>query len=131
MILVDSSAWIEYLRDTGSPACERVNDLLREDTSIAVCDTVIMEILAGTKNEQAANELLRMLDRCQFFPSRPLFDSTAAAGIYRTCRRAGYTPRRLNDCAIAAVALTNGLTVLHADRDFEGIAEITGLLTEQ
>jgi len=28
MILVDSSAWIEFLRDTGSPVCERVDQLL-------------------------------------------------------------------------------------------------------
>ncbi len=131
MILVDSSAWIEYLRDTGSPVCDRVEGLLREEASIAVCDTVIMEILAGSTSEQAASELLRLLDRCRFFPSRPLFDSTGAADIYRACRRAGYTPRRLNDCAIAAVALAHGLTVLHAHRDFDGIAEITGLLIEQ
>ncbi len=127
MILIDSSAWIEYLRDTGSGACTRMNDLLASDAPMATCDTVMMEILSGTTSEQEANELMRLLDRCRFYPVRPLFDSTGAAAIYRRCRRVGFTPRRLNDCLIAAVALEYDLPVLHQDRDFERIAEVTGL----
>lgn len=130
MILIDSSAWIEYLRDTGSAACERVDALLRSDTPIATCDTVMMEILAGTTSEREANDLMGLLDRCRFYPARPLFDSTGAAAIHRSCRRAGFTPRRLNDCLIAAIALEHGLPVLHQDRDFERIAEVTGLRIE-
>lgn len=130
MILVDTSAWIEYLRDTGSPSCLRVGELLAADVPIATCDTVMMEILAGPTSEHAANELMRLLDRCRFYPARPLFDSTGAAAIHRSCRRAGFTPRRLNDCLIAAIALEHDLPVLHQDRDFERIAEVTGLRVE-
>lgn len=130
MILLDTSAWIEYLRDTGSSACQRVNDLLIDDEPVATCDTVISELLAGPKDEYHANELMRLLDRCHFYPTRPLFDSTGAAAIYRACRRSGFTPRRLNDCFIAAVALENGLVVLHTDRDFDRIADVTGLMID-
>ena len=31
MILVDTSAWIEFLRDTGSAVCTRVDELLGAD----------------------------------------------------------------------------------------------------
>ena len=44
MILVDTSAWIEFLRDTGSPICKRVDDLLAAE--VATCDVVRMEVLA-------------------------------------------------------------------------------------
>lgn len=128
MILVDSSAWIEYLRDTGSPTCLRVEELLRADAPIATCDTVLMEILAGPTSERSAADLMRLLDRCRFYPARPLFDSTGAALIYRICRRAGFTPRALNDCLIAAIAIAQGISVLHHDRDFDRIAEATGTL---
>jgi hypothetical protein len=128
MILVDSSAWIEYLRDTGSPACGRVDELISTETLIATCDTVVMELLAGLASEREAVTLLRLLDRCQFFPTRPLFDSTGASDIYRACRRAGVTPRAVNDCLIASVAMANGLTILHQDRDFGLIADATGSL---
>jgi predicted nucleic acid-binding protein len=103
---------------------------LEEGSPIATCDTVMMEILAGTTSERAAADLMRLLDRCTFYPVRPLFDSTGAAAIHRSCRRAGFTPRRLNDCLVAAVALEHDLTVLHRDRDFERIAEVTGLRIE-
>jgi hypothetical protein len=128
MILVDSSAWIEYLRDTGSATCRRVDELLSTDTPIATCDTVVMEILAGSTGERDATTLRRLLDRCRFFPTRPLFDSTGASDIYRACRRAGFTPRALNDCLIASVAMANGLEILHKDRDFDRIADATGSL---
>ena len=36
MILVDTSAWVEFLRDTGSTACDRVEALLGGES--AVCD---------------------------------------------------------------------------------------------
>ena len=130
MILIDTSAWIEFLRDTGSSVCQRVGELLEEETPIATTDTVVSELMAGPTDERQANELMRLLDRCRFYPTRPLFDSTRAAAVYRTCRRSGFTPRQLNDCFIAAVALEHGLVVLHKDRDFERIAEVAGLLVE-
>jgi predicted nucleic acid-binding protein len=34
------------------------------------------------------------------------------------------------DCAIAASAMASGLTVLHYDRDFDRISQVTGLATE-
>lgn len=40
MILIDTSAWIEFLRDTGSVTCLRVDQLLGED--IATCDPFIV-----------------------------------------------------------------------------------------
>jgi predicted nucleic acid-binding protein len=126
MILVDTSAWIEYLRDTGSPACHRVDQLISSETPMATCDTVVMELLAGSSGEREAATLLRLLDRCQFFPARPLFDSTGASDIYRACRRSGFTPRSVNDCLIAAVAVANGLEILHQDRDFDRISDVFG-----
>lgn len=45
MTLIDASAWIEFLRGTGSTVCNAVDALLAED--IAVCHAVQMEVLAG------------------------------------------------------------------------------------
>ena len=81
-------------------------------------------------DEYHANELMRLLDRCHFYPTRPVFDSTGAAAIYRACRRSGFTPRRLNDYCIAAVALETRLIILHEDRDFDRISDVTGLLID-
>ena len=45
MILVDTSAWVEFLRDTGSVVCILVEELLAAD--IAVCEPVRMEYWRG------------------------------------------------------------------------------------
>jgi predicted nucleic acid-binding protein len=37
---------------------------------------------------------------------------------------------RLNDCLIAAIALDHGASLLHADRDFDVIAHVTGLSSD-
>ena len=38
MILIDTSAWVEFLRDTGSSVCDRVEAVLEKD--IATCDPI-------------------------------------------------------------------------------------------
>ena len=124
MILVDTSAWVEFLRDTGSPACERVDVLLEAD--VATCDPVRMEVLAGARDERHLHELRRLLARGTSIPTLPT-DYEDAAAWYRTCRRNGDTIRRLVDCLIAAVAIRAGVELLHADADFEALARHTPL----
>ena len=48
-----------------------------------------------------------------------LVDYEQAAALYRQCRAKGETVRKLIDCLIAAIAIRNGLAVLHKDSDFE------------
>ena len=57
----------------------------------------------------------------------PVVDFEAAASIYRTCRRAGVTPRGLVDCMIASVALRCGATLLTADADLVRVAAVIGI----
>lgn len=124
MILIDTSAWVEFLRGTGSPACDRVEDLL--DGEMAVCDAIRMEVLAGARDEQHLQSLRRLLARSVTLPTRPS-DYEDAALLHRSCRRGGETVRKLIDCLIAAVALRNGTPILHADRDFDTIARLSPL----
>ena len=124
MILIDTSAWIEFLRDTGSPICERVDDLLAAD--IATCEVIKMEVLAGARNEEHLQQLRRLLARASTLRMEPV-DYDAAAALYRTCRRQGRTVRKLLDCLIAAVAIRNDVPIIHRDADFDVLAELTAL----
>jgi len=124
MILVDTSAWIEFLRDTGTPVCQRVDDLLAGE--LATCDPIRMEVLAGARDDAHLDDLRRLLARAALLVTVPA-DYEIAAALYRTCRRRGETVRRLTDCLIAAHAVRTGLTLLHADRDFEVLARHTAL----
>lgn len=124
MILVDTSAWVEFLRGTGSPACEEVDRLL--DAEIAVTEPVLMEVLAGARDERHLHELRGMLGRAHLLRCGPA-DYPGAAALYRQCRARGETVRRLIDCLIGAVAIRNDTPVLHRDEDFDVLARHCGL----
>lgn len=127
MTLVDTSAWVEYLRGTGSAADRAVHDLIASGEAVALAEPVVMELLAGAGNEAQAQALRRMLLSFDCRPTAGVADFEEAARIYRACRHAGRTVRSLTDCLIAAVALRDGLRVLSADRDFEAISAVTGM----
>jgi len=122
VILVDSSAWIEFQRATGSPADRRLTAALEGDEALATTGIVTLEILAGARDEDHEHELRRLLARCRFLPLVEPFDHESAAALYRACRRSGTTIRRLPDCLIATVAIRNRVELLHCDSDFDAIA---------
>jgi hypothetical protein len=127
VILIDTSAWVEFLRDTGSPVCRRVDSLL--GSPIATCDPIRMEVLAGARDERHLNDLRGLLARASIVPASPAAYEEAAA-LYRVCRRRGETVRRLIDCVIASVAISADVPVLHDDADFEVLARHTRLRTD-
>ena len=127
MTLVDTSAWVEYLRATGSDVHRHVRHLLELDQVLHTTDVVMMEVLAGGRDEEHAMQLRRLLLRCEFVAVEGLGDFEQAATLYRRCRRAGTTVRAINDCLIAAVAIRRGLEVFQADKDFEAIARHSDL----
>ena len=119
MILVDTSAWIEFLRNTGSSTCNEVDRLL--DSELATSEPVRMEVLAGATSESHLRQLRGLLGRCSLVPVISQDYDTAAA-IYRGCRSQGATVRKMVDCLIAAIAMRRGMPLLHSDRDFDSIA---------
>lgn len=124
MVLIDTSAWVEFLRDTGSLVCERVDAVL--ESEIAICDPVRMEVLAGARDEWHLASLRRLLARASLLPMTTE-DYEEAAALYRICRRGGETVRSLSDCLIAAVAIRADVAMLHHDRDFAVLARHTAL----
>lgn len=127
MILVDTSAWVEFLRNTGSTTCNRVDALLEDD--VAVCDAIRMEVLAGARDERHLQALRRLLALAAVLPTEPAHYDDAAA-LYRACRQKGETVRKLIDCLIAAVAIRADTPVLHKDVDFDVLARHTDLRIE-
>ena len=128
MILVDTSAWVEFLRDAGTPVCDEVDRLLAED--VAICDAVRMEVLAGARDESHLRQLRGLLARATNLPTEP-GDYEIAAALYRSCRHRGETVRKPIDCLIGAVAVRHGAAVLHADSDFSTLARHTAVIVHE
>ena len=122
-MIVDTSAWVEFLRGTGSPTHLRLRAAIEKDEAIATPAPVLMELLAGCRTEEHAARLQRMVARYEVLAVEGLADFEDAAWIQRRCRAGGRTVRSMVDCLIAAVAIREGRPLLTADRDFEVIAE--------
>jgi len=125
--LVDTSAWIEYLRDTDNEVCNTVDRLVGGDRSLATTDVVIMELLCGARSVERKREIWAFMNRCVMLPTRPLFDYEIAAELYTRCRRDGFNPANTNDLVIASVAIGKKVPLLAADLDFERIAAVSSL----
>lgn len=127
MILIDTSAWVEMFRATGSATDQRLTALFGSDREVLTTEPVALELLAGVHSPADRTRVKRTLAACRLVSIRNAADWEDAAGIYLACRRSGATPRELLDCLIAAVAIRADVPVLAADRDFEIIAEHTPL----
>ncbi|MCQ3808685.1 MAG: PIN domain nuclease [Acidimicrobiia bacterium] len=124
MILIDSSAWIDFLRDAPGVTANAVEAAL--DGEATICDVISMEVLAGARDDAQEVSRRGLLARATVIPTEPT-DYDLAAVLYRTCRRRGETVRKLIDCLIASVAIKSGLQLLHSDRDFNALARHTPL----
>ncbi len=124
MPLIDTSAWVEYLRNSDSVTCNEVDRLLNFEP--ALCDAIRMELLAGARDEQHVAQLEKFLASTTVIKTESI-DYDNAAAIYRACRKLGLTIRAQIDCLIAAIAIRTDTDLLHNDSDFDAIAQVTKL----
>jgi predicted nucleic acid-binding protein len=127
VILADTSAWVEYDRATGSDVDRRLAALIGGDGPLAITEPVVMEVLAGARDDRRESDLRRLLLRFYLLRFDVAADFDAAARIYRRCRRIGVTPRGMIDCMVAAVAWRSGATLLAWDADLDRVARVVGV----
>ena len=127
MILADTSAWVEYDCATGSDVDRRLAALIGDDGPLAVTEPVVMEVLAGARDDRRESDLRRLLLRFHLLRFDVAADFDAAVRIYRRCRKIGVTPRGMIDCMIAAVAWRSDATLLAWDADLDRVARVVGI----
>ncbi|MGH2822793.1 MAG: type II toxin-antitoxin system VapC family toxin [Thermoleophilaceae bacterium] len=127
MILADTSAWVEYDRGTDGPVDRRLAELIDAAGPVAVTEPVVMEVLAGARDDRREANLRRLLLRFELLRFEPLSDFDSAVRIYRRCRAAAVTPRGMIDCLIAAVAWRREASLLAHDADLGRVAGVVGI----
>ena len=130
MIVVDTSAWIDFLRARETPADLTICRLIAEDAPLAVTEVVVFELLTGVRSEREQDDLRDHVLSIPVLPLNGLDGYEAAADLYRACRRGGETLRSPVDCLVAVPAIAANATLLAADRDFEILARHTPLRLE-
>lgn len=126
-VLVDTSAWVEYLRGTGSPHNVWIREAITAEQPLGWTDPILYELTAGARSPERADELRALLLRGPMLSVAGLQDWEDAAQLYRTARARGRTVRSSIDCLIAAVAVRTGSPLLATDRDFQELARVSEL----
>jgi predicted nucleic acid-binding protein len=127
MVVVDSSVWIAYLRDLGTPATVKLESLAREPLLIG--DLILLEVLQGARDEGHAARMERALRQYTVVPLCDDELAVAAARNYRKLRGLGVTIRKTSDLIIGTFCIERGHKLLHDDRDFAPMEQHLGLET--
>lgn len=127
MILIDTSAFIEFLNKTGSPFDREIESLISNNEDIAIADIVLTEVLQGIKDDKEYTEVKKSLLSFPVYSLKNVDSYIAVAELYRKCRKKGLTIRNTIDLLIAQIALENDLILLHNDRDFNTLSKVCHL----
>ena len=126
MILVDSSVWIDYFRSADTPQVALLDSFLGR-RPLAVGDLIAAEVLQGVRDEQEFKLVKKTLDAFEHIDLVGYALAIKAAENHRLLRANGITIRKTMDTLIATRCIEDGLTLLHADRDFLPFARHLGL----
>jgi predicted nucleic acid-binding protein len=114
MILVDTSAWIEFFRGR-DPLASAVDRALAGNEA-ALCGPVEVELRRGLSSERERASVLPLLTGCHMLP-KPEHLWMEAGDLGFALRRRGISPKTI-DLLIATYALVHSATLLTNDKDF-------------
>jgi uncharacterized protein len=119
MILVDTSAWIEWL--IGSPTGDRLTEHLPQQADWLVPTMVQLELAGWLTREVGGDEADRVIAFTQVCVVVPL-DTEIALAAAEAC-----SAHRLAaaDAIIFSTARARGATLLTCDGHFEGLPDVT------
>lgn len=126
MIVVDTSAWIDYFNGKIAPHTNRLDKDLGKERVI-IGDIIIAELLQGfkiDKDYKIARKLIESLEYRDFIGKEI---AIKAADNYRSLRKKGVTIRKTIDAIIATFCIENGYELIHNDKDFDPFEEYLGL----
>ena len=126
MILVDSSVWIDYFRSADTPQVALLDSLFGR-SPLAVGDLIAAEVLQGVRDEREFKWVKKTLDAFEHIDLAGYDLAVKASENYRSLRAVGVTIRKTIDTLIATRCIEDGLTLLHADRDFLPFSQHLGL----
>jgi predicted nucleic acid-binding protein len=125
MYLVDTSVWIDFLRERDNSAVRHFIRLLEMTTPFAISGLIYQEILQGATSQKDFDQLSTYLGTQNFLhPKNNILSHQKAAWLFFACRHKGLTVRSATDCLIAQIALEHNLVLLHNDKDFEFIKKV-------
>lgn len=126
MVIVDTSAWIEYLKDGVPDVAEKVDRSLEQDL-VAIGDLVYCEVMQGIRSSRERGQVSSLLLSLPQFDMVGFDIAERSAANYRFLRSKGVTVRKTIDVLIGTFCAEHGFQIVHNDSDFDLMAKHIGL----
>lgn len=119
LVLVDSCAWIDFLRYQEGKLGNQVAVLI-ENNQVAITGVIIAELLQGVKTKKQHEQINLLINSVMSFPTQEL-DWVNAGLLLQELRSRGIT-LPLTDALIAVIAQRYQVKVLTIDKHFQHLA---------
>jgi len=126
VVIVDTSAWIEFFRG-GLPRIVNKVDLCLEQDLVGIGDLVYCEVMQGICSPREKIEVSSLLLALPQFEMVGFSMAEKSASNYRLLRSKGVTVRKTIDVLIGTFCAEHGLQLIHNDSDFDLMAKHIGL----
>jgi predicted nucleic acid-binding protein len=126
MVIVDTSAWIEYFRN-GAPSVVHDVDHCLEKSLVGIGDIIFCEVIQGIKSKPDREKVSRLLLSLPQYEMVGFRIAEKAADNYRLLRSHGITIRKTIDVIIGTFCAENGFSLIHYDKDFHAMLPHVGL----
>ena len=121
MIVVDTSAWIDFFAGKKTTQTTRLKNAIQNAEDLCICGVILTEVLQGIRKDSDFERIAALFYELVYLPEQKS-THLLAAKIYRSLRKKGITIRKPIDCIIAANCIENTSFILHNDKDFEYIS---------
>lgn len=126
MVIVDTSAWIEFLRGGAPEVVEKVDRCLDQDL-IGIGDLIYCEVMQGIRSPRERNRVSSLLLSLPRFDMVGFAIAEKSAANYRRLRSKGVSVRKTIDVLIGTFCAAHRLQLIHNDSDFDRMAAHIGL----
>jgi predicted nucleic acid-binding protein len=126
MVIVDTSAWIEYFRNGAPNIVAKVDRSLDRDL-VGIGDLIYCEVMRGIRSGRQRTEVSSLLLSLPRFEMVGFRIAEKSAANYRLLRSKGVTVRKTIDVLIGTFCAERGFQIVHCDSDFDLMARHIGL----
>jgi len=126
MVIVDTSAWVEYLNGSDCPVVSKVDQCLEQDL-VGIGDLIYCEIMQGIRYRRQRSRVSSLLLSLPQFDMVGFSIAEKSAENYRLLSSKGITVRKTIDVLIGTFCSEHGFQIVHNDSDFNLMARHIGL----
>ena len=126
MVIVDTSAWIEYFRNGVPKIIDAVDNCL-DKNHVGIGDLIYCEVMQGIRKQWERDQVSSLLLSLPRFTMVGFQIAEKSAFNYRLLRSQGVTVRKTIDVLIATFCIENDFQLVHNDSDFDLMVDPLGL----